>query len=75
MTPRLADNGLMLLVDVTSKNMIAQEWLPNIMDKGLANAGVSVIARNPYNNASFIVNHSRQHGDVSKIAWRLIKNK
>ena len=45
------------------------------MDKGLANAGVSVIARNPYNNASFIVNHSRQHGDVSKIAWRLIKNK
>lgn len=75
MTPKLADNGLMLLVDVTSKNMIAQEWLPNIMDKGLANAGVSVIARNPYNNASFIVNHSRQHGDVSKIAWRLIKNK
>lgn len=75
MLPKLSDLGFMLLVDVTTKNNVAQEWLPDLMDKGLNNAGASIIRRNPLNNVSFIVNHSRQHGDVSKIAWRLITKK
>lgn len=72
MLPKLSDSGVMLLVDVTTKNNVAQEWLPALMDRGLLNAGASVIGRNPLHNVSFIVNHSRQRGDVSKIAWRLI---
>ena len=72
MLPRLSELGIMLLVDVTSKNEITQEWLPDLMDKGLKNVNATVIKRNLMNNESFIVNHSRQKGDLSKIAWRLI---
>ena len=73
MMPRISDNGCMLLVDVTTKNDVVREWLPDLMDKGLQMAGASVIGRNISNNEAFVVNHSRQHGDISKIAWRLIE--
>lgn len=73
MLPKLSDMGIMLLVDVTTKNNVAQEWLPNLMDKGLHDAGASVIERNQTNNETFVVNHSQQRHDISKIAWRLIK--
>lgn len=72
MLPKLSDTGIMLLVDVTSKNEIAQEWLPDLMDQGLRNAGAVVWGRNPMNNQTFVVHHSRQKGDISKVAWRLI---
>lgn len=72
MLPKMSKNGIMLLVDVTTKNSVANEWLPVMMDKGLKNAGASVIVRNPLNNVVFTVNHSRQQGDISKVAWRMI---
>lgn len=72
MLPKLSDWGVMLLVDVTTMNNVAQEWLPNLMDQGLQNAGAPLIGRNPSNNVSFITNHSHQRGDVSKIAWRML---
>lgn len=74
MLPKLLDSGLMLLVDVTTKNDVAQEWLPDLMDKGLQNAGASVIKKNPLNNETFVVHHSRQRADISKVAWRIIIN-
>lgn len=73
MMPRISVDGCMLLVDVTTKNNVVREWLPDLMDKGLQIAGASVIERNVSNNEAFVVNHSRQQGDVSKIAWRLIE--
>lgn len=72
MIPRLSESGIMLLVDVTTKNNVSQEWLPDMMDRGLAAAGASIIARNRGNNETFTVSHSRQYLDTSKIAWRLI---
>ena len=73
MLPRIADDGIMLLVDITTKNNTTQEWLPVLMDNGLKKAGASVIERNVSYNECFVVKHSRQpHGDTSKIAWRLI---
>lgn len=72
MIPRLSENGIMLLVDVSTKNSVSKEWLPDMMDKGLAASEASIIARNQGYNESFIVSHTRQRSDVSKIAWRLI---
>ena len=73
MMPRISDDGQMLLVDVTTKNNVAREWLPDLMDIGLQKAGATIIGRNIGNNETFVVNHSRQHNDISKIAWRLIR--
>lgn len=72
MLPKMLESGVMLLVDVTTKNCVVQEWLPDLMDSGLKNAEASVFGRNPHNNVSFVVNHSRQRGDISKVAWRLV---
>ena len=72
MLPRISKHGIMLLVDVTTKNNVSQEWLPAMMDRGLAAAGASVIARNHGHNETFTVSHSKQARDTSKIAWRLI---
>lgn len=76
MMPRVSDSGLMLLVDVTTKNNVLRKWLPDLMDKGLQKVNAAIIARNIGHHDTFAVNHSRQLRDVSKIAWRLIgKNK
>lgn len=72
MMPKLSDIGIMLLVDVTSKNEVVQEWLPDLMDRGLRDANAKILRRNSLNNQTFVINHSRQKGDISKIAWRLI---
>ncbi len=72
MIPRVSKDGIMLLVDITTKNNVSQEWLPTMMDIGLAAAGASIIARNYGHNETFSVSHSRQLCDTSKIAWRLI---
>lgn len=72
MLPRISKHGIMLLVDVTTKSNVSQEWLPTMMDRGLVAAGASVIARNCGHNETFTVSHSKQLGDISKIAWRLI---
>lgn len=72
MMPKLSDAGIMLLVDVTSKNNVVQEWLPDLMDRGLRNANATVLKRNPLNSQTFVIDHSRRKGDISKIAWRLI---
>jgi ribosomal protein RSM22 (predicted rRNA methylase) len=74
MLPKLADGGVMLLVDVTTCNNVVQEWLPNMMDRGLQVASIRVIGRNKFNNECFKVSHSMYTDDVSKIAWRLITN-
>ena len=73
MLPRISDNGRMLLVDVSTKNNVVQEWIPNLMNEGLRNAGVSIIGGNLGYNDIFIVNHSKKTKDISKVAWRLIE--
>jgi len=71
--PKLEDSGIMVLVDVTTYNNVSQEWLPQMMDKGLAQAGCRVVARNEGYNQIFTVSHSKRKRDVSKVAWRIIQ--
>lgn len=72
--PRINVGGLLLLADVTTYNNVSQEWLPHMMDEGLAKANCNVVAKNNGYNQAFFVTHSKKKEDVSKIAWRLILN-
>lgn len=72
--PKLYENGVMLLEDVTTYNHTSQEWLPMMMDKGLKEVHCNVLLQNEGYNQTYIVSHSCKSCDVSKVAWRLITN-
>lgn len=72
--PRINSGGILLLADVTTYNNVSQEWLPHMMDEGLAKANCKVVAKNNGYNQAFFVTHSKKKEDISKIAWRLILN-
>ena len=71
--PRIKDNGIMVLVDVSTYNNVSQEWLPKMMDSGLAKSKCRVILRNNGYNQTFVVKHQKRCNDISKIAWRIIQ--
>lgn len=73
MLPKLKDNGIILLEDVTTKNSISQEWIPRMMDKGLNAIGCNVIGENEGYNQTYMITHSHKSNDVSRVAWRIIK--
>lgn len=70
--PKLKDDGLMLLVDISTYSNISKEWLPKMMDEGLSD--YKIIGRNKNFNQSFFVSHSRAVKDKSKVAWRIVTN-
>ena len=72
--PHLNNKGIMVLVDVTTYNNTSKEWLPNMLDKGLASVECLVVGRNIGYNQTFCIKHSRTNGcvDTSKICWRVI---
>lgn len=70
--PKLSTDGIMLLVDVSTYNNVSQEWLPKMMDTGIAQAGCNAFFKNDGFNQSFFVTHSRKQNDISKVAWRII---
>ena len=65
---KLNKGGIMLLVDVSSKSDVTNDWLPNMMDKGLSKFSVNKLYRNPEFNQSFYVSHSKQHRDIGSPA-------
>lgn len=71
--PKLKNDGLMLLVDVTTYSNTSQEWLPKMMDAGLRECDCSIIAQNEGYNQVYYVTHSHRCNDISKVAWRMIK--
>jgi hypothetical protein len=72
--PKLKNDGVILLDDVTSYNNVSQEWLPKMMDAGLSMLPhCHTIMKNHGYNQSFIVHHTNKNADVSKVAWRIIQ--
>lgn len=71
--PKLTENGIILLVDVTTYNGTSKEWLPKMLDKGLAATNCHHIDKNEGYNQSYSISHSRIANDVSKVAWRMIR--
>lgn len=73
MLPKLNDNGIFFLEDVTTYNNVSQEWLPKMMDEGLANLSEHTLMKNAGYNQAFTVSHSKRKADMSKVAWRIIE--
>lgn len=69
--PALNYNGIMCLADVTIYSNVSEEWLPNMMDKGIQSS--NILYRNEFFNSIFKITHSRKTQDISKIAWRIIE--
>ena len=72
--PKLTKDGMILLVDVTTYNGISKEWLPMMLDRGLMMANCHVISKNDGYNQAYTISHSRVSNDLSKVAWRMIRN-
>ena len=73
MMPKLSEKGMMVLADISSKNEIANEWIPDMMDLGLKDLKANVTHRNTGNNEIFTVCHTGSICDSSKLAWRIIE--
>ena len=71
--PKLKEEGVLLLEDVTTYNDTSQEWLPIMMDRGLKAANCNVLIRNKDYNQTYFITHSRKSNDKSKVAWRMVK--
>lgn len=70
--PKLTEDGIMLLVDVTTYNNTSKEWLPKMLDRGLMAANCHLLDKNEGYNQSYSISHSRITNDISKVAWRMI---
>ena len=70
---KLSKGGIMAIVDVSSFNLISQEWLPRMLDNGIVSNSCTIILRNEGYNQSFFVSHSRIVRDISKVTWRIIE--
>ena len=73
--PKLAQEGIMLLVDVTSYSDISKEWLPRMMDAGIDQVQYSIVHKNEGYNQTIYITHSHKKNDKSKVAWRMITHK
>ena len=73
--PKLTNDGFMVLVDITVYDDVSEEWLPIKMDKGINATNSIVVEKNQNYNQAIYVTHSHRINDVSKIAWRIIKNR
>ena len=71
--PRINGGGIMVLADVSTYNNVSQEWLPMMMDEGIAQSQSRVLLRNEGYNQTFTVRHQKRPNDISKIAWRIIQ--
>lgn len=71
--PRIKEDGIMVLADVSTYNNVSQEWLPMMMDKGIAQSQSRVLLGNEGYNQTFTVMHQKRANDISKIAWRIIQ--
>ncbi len=71
--PKVEDNGILVLVDVTTYNNTSNEWLPYMMDEGLSSASCKIVKQNNGFNQCFHISHSQRKQDKSKVAWRIVK--
>lgn len=72
--PKMKQDGIMLLVDVTSYSDVSKGWLPRMMDAGVRSVPCHLVHQNEGYNQSIFVTHSHKTNDVSRVAWRMITN-
>lgn len=73
--PKLSSKGVICLADISSFNAVSQKWLPVMLDKVSETCNVDILYRNSGFNEDYHITHTHHRNDVSKIAWRIYKNK
>ena len=71
--PKLFNEGIMVIEDVTSINETSEEWQSKTMDDGLLNANCRIVDKNMWYYQKYTISHSHKKIDESKVAWRIIK--
>lgn len=72
---KLSSKGIFCLADVTSFSEVSQDWLPIMLDNAAKKCNVDILYRNVGFNEDYRVSHKCHTNDISKIAWRIYKNK
>lgn len=72
---KLSSKGVICLADISSFNAVSQKWLPVMLDKVSETCNVDILYRNSGFNEDYHITHTHHRNDVSKIAWRIYKNK
>lgn len=72
--PKLTQDGLMLIVDISSYSDVTNEWLPKMMEAGILSQPCIKLHNNEGYNQPIYVTHRHQNNDVSKVVWRMITN-
>ncbi len=70
---KLTPDGIMTIVDVSTFNSTSQEWLPRMLDAGIAANERNLIMKNEGYNQPFFISHSLFIRDISKVSWRIIE--
>lgn len=70
---KLTPDGIMTIVDVSTFNSTSQEWLPRMLDAGIAANECNLIMKNEGYNQPFFISHSLFIRDISKVSWRIIE--
>ena len=73
--PKLSSKGVICLADISSFNVVSQNWLPVMLDKVSETCNVDILYRNSGFNEDYHITHTHHRNDVSKIAWRIYKSK
>lgn len=72
--PKLHENGVVCIADITSYSDVSNDWLPKMLDRASCSCDVDVVSRNSGFNEEYHVSHSKKTRDLSKIAWRIYKS-
>lgn len=72
--PKLEENGIMAIIDVSTYNSTSQEWLPRMLDLGIIANSCKVMMKNEGYNQRFFISHSLITADVSKVSWRILES-
>lgn len=70
---KLTPDGIMTIIDVSTFNITSQEWLPRMIDAGIAANECKLVMKNEGYNQSFFISHSLCKRDISKVSWRIIE--
>lgn len=68
---KLKPNGAVLLTDIASP-LLEGYWCGDLMDKAIQGAGGRVLFRNQGYNQQYLISHSLNPCDISKLVWRMV---
>lgn len=73
MLPYLSETGFICIEDITSRNEVANKWIPDMIAEAIDNSSYTILDKNYNARETVVVSHSHRTNDNSKIVWRLFR--